>query len=218
MIEVDPHDPAFDNPTKPIGPIYSAEEATALAAEKGWAFKPDGDSMRRVVPSPRPRRIFGTEPIRWLLGHGSVVICAGGGGIPTIYTEDPTPAGRRLTGVEAVIDKDLASALLAADLGADALLIVTDVDAVYSGWGTAQQQAIRTATPSQLAASQFAEGSMGPKVRAACEFAQQSGGFAAIGSIDEAQALLAGTGGTRVAVDAEHDRAVGSAAKTTAGD
>ena len=129
MIEVDPEDPAFGNPTKPIGPIYTAEEAATLGGEKGWMFKPDGDSMRRVVPSPRPRRIFGIEPVRWLLDHGSVVICAGGGGIPTIYTADPAPAGRRLTGIEAVIDKDLASALLAADLHADALLIVTDVDA-----------------------------------------------------------------------------------------
>jgi carbamate kinase len=203
MIEVDPADPAFGNPTKPIGPIYTAEEAGKLAAEKGWVFKPDGDRMRRVVPSPRPRRIFGLEPVRWLLEHGSVVICAGGGGIPTIYSEEPAPAGRRLEGVEAVIDKDLASALLAADLQADALLVVTDVDAVYSDWGTPEQQAIRTATPAGLAASQFAEGSMGPKVKAACEFVQQTGGFAAIGSIAEAEGLLTGEAGTRVTADAD---------------
>jgi carbamate kinase len=203
MIEVDPADPAFGNPTKPIGPIYTAEEAGELAAEKGWAFKPDGDSMRRVVPSPRPKRIFGLEPVRWLLEHGSVVICAGGGGIPTIYSQDPVPAGRRLEGVEAVIDKDLASALLAADLQADALLVVTDVDAVYSGWGTPDQQAIRTATPASLAATQFAEGSMGPKVRAACEFVERTGGFAAIGSIGEAGALLTGEAGTRVMAAAD---------------
>jgi carbamate kinase len=201
MIEVDPDDPAFGNPTKPIGPIYNAEEAATLGAEKGWAFKPDGDSMRRVVPSPRPRRIFGIEPVRWMLDHGSVVICAGGGGIPTIYTADPAPAGRRLTGVEAVIDKDLASALLAADLHADALLIVTDVDAVYADWGTPEQRAITRATAAELVGSEFAAGSMGPKVRAACEFAQNSGGFAAIGSIDDAEGLLAGTAGTRVTAD-----------------
>jgi carbamate kinase len=203
MIEVDPHDPAFGSPTKPIGPIYTSEEATSLAAEKGWTFKPDGESMRRVVPSPRPKQIFGLDSVRWLLEHGSVVICDGGGGIPTIYTEDPVPAGRRLTGVEAVIDKDLASARLAADLHADALLIVTDVDAVYADWGTSRQNAIRVATPADLAHGRFAEGSMGPKVRAACEFVEQSGGVAAIGSIDNAQALLSGSAGTTVTPDPE---------------
>ena len=214
MIEVDPDDPAFGNPTKPIGPIYTAEEATKLAAEKGWTFKPDGESVRRVVPSPRPKRIFGVETVQWQLEHGAVVICAGGGGIPTIHTPDPVPAGRRLTGVEAVIDKDLASALLAADLHADALLIVTDVDAVYSDWGTPDQQAIRAATPAELAHSQFAEGSMGPKVRAACEFVEQTGGFAAIGSIDDAQALLSGSAGTVVRPSSVEFTAVGTEATT----
>jgi carbamate kinase len=212
MIEVDGEDPAFDNPTKPIGPVYTADEANALAAEKGWAFKPDGDHMRRVVPSPQPQRIFGIEPVQWLLERGSVVICAGGGGIPTIYTHDPAPAGRRLTGVEAVIDKDLASAVLAADLRADALLIITDVDAVYSDWGTPQQSAIRRATPAELSGTVFAEGSMGPKVKAACQFAEQRGGFAAIGSIDDAPALLTGAAGTRV-TSAPADVAAVSAAR-----
>ena len=211
MIEVDGKDPAFQNPTKPIGPVYTADEAQALAAEKAWAFKPDGDHMRRVVPSPKPQQIFGIEPLRWLLERGSVVICAGGGGIPTIYTDDPAPAGRRLTGVEAVIDKDLASAVLAADLRADALLIITDVDAVYSDWGTPQQKAIRLATPADLAGTQFAEGSMGPKVRAACQFAERTGGFAAIGSIDDAPKLLAGTAGTRVTPAPADVAAVGAA-------
>jgi carbamate kinase len=201
MIEVDPCDPAFGNPTKPIGPIYTADEAEQLAAEKGWVFKPDGDSMRRVVPSPQPKRIFGIAPVEWLLEHGSVVICAGGGGIPTVYVDDAVPAGRRLTGVEAVIDKDLASALLATDLHADALLIVTDVDAVYADWGTPHQRQITRATPDELGATEFAAGSMGPKVRAACQFVQQTGGFAAIGSIDDAPALLAGTAGTSVTLD-----------------
>ena len=135
LIEVDRDDPAFDNPTKPIGPIYREDEAAVLAREKGWVFKPDGPSFRRVVPSPAPRRIFGIEPVEWLLEHHCVVICAGGGGIPVTYSDTSVPAGRRLVGVEAVIDKDLASAMLAADLGADALLIVTDVDAVYSRLG-----------------------------------------------------------------------------------
>jgi carbamate kinase len=143
LVEVDRGDPAFGDPTKPIGPIYTEQDADRLAGEKGWVFKPDGDAFRRVVPSPLPQRIFGLEPIEWLLERGCVVVCAGGGGIPVMYTDDPAPAGRTLVGVEAVIDKDLASALLARDLHADALAIVTDVDAVYADWGTPQQRAIR---------------------------------------------------------------------------
>jgi carbamate kinase len=202
LVEVDRADPAFENPTKPIGPMYGKKEADALAADKGWTFRPDGDGFRRVVPSPLPKRIFGLEPVRWLLEHGSVVICAGGGGIPVMYTDEPVPAGRRLVGVEAVIDKDLASALLAIGLDADALVIVTDVDAVYSGWGTPEQRAIRRATPEALGRSEFAEGSMGPKVKAACAFVEQTGRVAAIGSITDTQALLRGATGTTVALDA----------------
>jgi carbamate kinase len=213
MIEVDPGDPAFGNPTKPIGPIYGSDEAAELASEKGWVFKPDGDHMRRVVPSPSPKHIFGIRPIKGLLEDGTVVICSGGGGIPTIYTDEPVPAGRRLTGVEAVIDKDLASAVLAADLQADALLIITDVDAVYANWSTPQQRAIKHATPADLAATEFAEGSMGPKVRAACQFVEAAGGFAAIGSIDEAPALLSGGAGTRVSSDRDgQDTSINAAA------
>jgi carbamate kinase len=130
------------------------------------------------------------------------VICAGGGGIPTRYVDDDVPAGRRLVGVEAVIDKDLASALLAVDLRADALVIATDVDAVYSDWGTPRQRAIRRATPRALAVSEFAEGSMGPKVRAACSFVEQTGGIAAIGSIADVEALLRKETGTVVSLDA----------------
>jgi carbamate kinase len=200
LIEVDKDDPAFSNPTKPIGPIYTKEQADALAAEKGWAFKPDGDSYRRVVPSPIPQRIFGLEPIEWLLDAGAVVICAGGGGIPVMYVDEQVPAGRRLVGVEAVIDKDLASALLAIDLKADALLIVTDVDAVYADWGTPEQHALRHVTPGELRSMDFASGSMGPKVKAACTFAEHGGGIAAIGSIHETQALLRGEAGTTVAM------------------
>jgi carbamate kinase len=203
QIEVDGDDPAFGEPTKPIGPLYDEAEATRLEAEKGWAFKPDGDSLRRVVPSPLPKRIFEIAAIEALLEQGCVVICAGGGGIPTTYTEEPVPAGRRLVGVEAVIDKDLASALLAADLQADVLAIVTDVDAVYSDWGTPNQQAIRRASPASLAQSEFAAGSMGPKVRAACEFVEKTGKVAAIGSIDETAALVRGEAGTVVSSDAD---------------
>ena len=202
MIEVDGDDPAFADPTKPIGPIYDKAEADRLAAEKGWTFKPDGDSFRRVVPSPRPRRIFELRPIRSLLEQGAVVICAGGGGIPTRHTDEPAPAGKRLVGVEAVIDKDLASALLAIDLGADVLLIVTDVDAAYSGWGTPEQRPIRRADPATLRSEGFASGSMGPKVLAACEFAEQTGKRAMIGSMTDTPALLAGTAGTTVTLDA----------------
>jgi carbamate kinase len=202
MIEVDGDDPAFAEPTKPIGPLYDADEAARLEAEKGWSFKPDGDSLRRVVPSPLPKRIFEIEAIKRLLDSGCVVICAGGGGIPTRYTDEPVPAGRRLVGVEAVIDKDLASALLAIDVGADVLVIVTDVDAVYSGWGTPEQQPIRRATPEALADSEFAAGSMGPKVRAACEFVERTGKPAAIGSIDDTAALVRGEAGTIVTLEA----------------
>jgi carbamate kinase len=198
MIEVDAADPAFGNPTKPIGPVYSAEEAARLEAAKGWTFKPDGDGMRRVVPSPRPRRIFEIDAIRALLEQGCVVICAGGGGIPTVYTDEPAPAGRQLVGVEAVIDKDLASALLAEALGADVLAIVTDVDAVYSGWGTPEQRAIRHTTPAELSAAEFAAGSMGPKVSAACQFVERTGKRAVIGSITDTPALVRGETGTVV--------------------
>jgi carbamate kinase len=202
MIEVDRNDPAFESPTKPIGPMYVKEEADALAADKGWTFKPDADGFRRVVPSPLPQRIFGIPAIRLLLEGGWIVICSGGGGIPTRYTDEPAVPGRRLEGVEAVIDKDLASALLAVELEADSLVIVTDVDAVYSGWGTPEQRAIRRATPEALGRSEFAEGSMGPKVKAACTFVEQTGRSAAIGSITETAALLRGEAGTTVALDA----------------
>jgi carbamate kinase len=200
MIEVDRSDPAFQNPTKPIGPMYAKEEADALAADKGWTFKPDAGGFRRVVPSPLPKRIFGIPAIQMLLEGGWIVICSGGGGIPTRYTDEPAVPGRRLEGVEAVIDKDLASALLAADLKADALLIATDVDAVYADWGTPDQHPIRHATPAELSAAEFAEGSMGPKVRAACTFVEQTGGIAAIGSISEIDKLLSGEAGTTVAL------------------
>jgi carbamate kinase len=196
MIEVNPDDPAFTDPSKPIGPLYSAAEADKLAAERGWAFKPDGDSMRRVVPSPVPKRIFELRPIRWLLDQGCVVICAGGGGIPVAYRP-----GRQLTGVEAVIDKDRASALLARDVGADLLIMATDAAAVFIGFGTPQQRAIASANPDALLAeyeAEFAAGSMLPKVIAACDFARATGKPAAIGALADIDAMLAGTAGTRV--------------------
>jgi carbamate kinase len=196
MIEVDPDDPAFSNPSKPIGPQYDKAEADRLAAERGWAFKPDGDRMRRVVPSPVPQRIFEHRPIRWLLDQGCVVICAGGGGIPTIYRP-----GRKLEGIEAVIDKDRASALLANNIQADILIMATDAQAVFVGFGTPQQRAIVAADPGALLAeyhAEFAAGSMLPKVQAACEFAGATGKTAVIGALSDIDAMLAGTAGTRV--------------------
>lgn len=200
MIEVDPADPAFDNPTKPIGPLYTDDEANKLAAVRGWIFRPDGDSMRRVVPSPAPKRIFEARPIRWLLENGCVVICAGGGGIPTAYREE-----RQLSGVEAVIDKDHASGLLARDIEADALIMATDAPAAFVGFGTPEQRAIRTAHPAALLdqyRSEFAAGSMLPKVLAACEFAGSTNRPATIGALADIAGMLAGTAGSRVSTEA----------------
>ena len=143
MTEVDPADPGFDTPTKFVGPVYTAEQAEKLAEQRGWVFRADGDKQRRVVPSPVPQRIIEIEPVQWLLQHRCVVVCAGGGGIPTMYS----PGTRTLVGVEAVIDKDRASAVLAADLAADLLVIATDVDAVYLDWGTPQQRRVVAAHP-----------------------------------------------------------------------
>ena len=195
MIEVDTHDPAFANPTKFIGPVYGKADADRLAAEKGWVFKADGDKWRRVVASPEPKRIFELRPMKWLLEKHTIVIAAGGGGIPTAY--DPN-AERKLVGVECVIDKDLATELLARELGADLYVMLTDADAVYEGWGTPQQRAIRRASPDALSAMQFAAGSMGPKVDAACRFARATGKRAAIGELSQLGRILAGEAGTTI--------------------
>jgi carbamate kinase len=202
MIEVDPHDPAFDHPTKPIGPVYDRATAEQRARDEGWAIAPDGDGFRRVVASPEPRRIFELRPIRQLLENGTVVVCAGGGGIPTVYDADG-----HLHGIEAVIDKDLASGLLAKDLEADLLVIATDVDGVYTDWGTPEQRRLDRVTPDELEPLSLPAGSMGPKVRAACRFARQTGHDAVIGSLAEIIELVAGTAGTRVsaAAVAAHD-------------
>ena len=201
MIEVDPDDPAFNDPTKPIGPVYAADEADKLASERGWVFKPDGDSMRRVVASPAPKRIFEERPIRWLLERGCVVICAGGGGIPTAYRPE-----RQLVGVEAVIDKDHASALLARDIGADMLILATDAPAAFVGFGTDDALAIRRAHPDALLAqyaTEFASGSMLPKVTAACAFARATGKPAAIGALADIEAMLAGAKGTVISTQVD---------------
>ena len=195
MITVDPGDPAFASPAKFVGPVYAKEAADALAAEKGWAFKPDGTSWRRVVPSPQPRQILEIQPISWLLERGAVVICAGGGGIPIMYSSS---APGELVGVEAVIDKDLASELLAEDVAADLFVMATDVDGVYVGWATPQQRRLDRATPEELADYQFAAGSMGPKVEAASRFAAKTGKRAAIGSLADITDIVAGQAGTSV--------------------
>jgi len=194
MVEVDPADPAFTNPTKFVGPVYDKATADGLAAENGWTVKADGDKWRRVVPSPKPKRIFEIRPMRWLIEHGVVVICAGGGGIPTMYAPGEE---RRLIGVEAVIDKDLATSLLARELDADVFVMATDVDGVYTDWGTPSQRRLDRATSDELGAMDFAAGSMGPKVEAAMEFAD-SGKRAVIGSLEEIDGLVAGTAGTNV--------------------
>jgi carbamate kinase len=195
MVEVDPNDPAFKNPTKFVGPVYSKEEAERLAAEKGWAIKADGDKWRRVVASPLPKRIFELRPIQWLLEKKTVVICAGGGGIPTMYLPDGT---RTLTGVEAVIDKDLASELLARDLNADLLVIATDVKGVFLDWGKPEQRMLTKVTPGEIDKMAFPAGSMGPKVQAARQFVEKTGKRAAIGSLEEIEKIVEGTAGTNV--------------------
>ena len=200
MVEVDGNDPAFADPTKFVGQVYSREEAEAEAAEKGWTVKADGDHWRRVVPSPLPKRIFQIDAIRTLLDAGMTVIAAGGGGIPTMY--DPT-AERKLIGVECVIDKDRASALLARDIGADVLVIATDAPAVFVDYGTPDQKAIRSATPDALDAYDFPAGSMGPKVEAAQEFARRTGGKAVICALADIPAAVRGEKGTTLSTGAE---------------
>jgi carbamate kinase len=195
MVEVDSADPAFSDPTKFVGPVYDEQQADALAAEKGWTFKLDGDRYRRVVPSPLPKRIFEIRPVRWLLEHDTVVICAGGGGIPTRWVPGE---GRTLGGVEAVIDKDLASELLAREIDADLFVMATDVDGVYADWGTPDQRRLDGVTPEELRAHPFPAGSMGPKVEAAARFVEATGKRAAIGSLEDIEKIVEGAAGTNV--------------------
>ena len=192
MVEVDPEDPAFSNPTKPIGPIYTKEEAEELQKVRGWEIKMDGKDWRRVVASPEPHRIFELRPIHWLLEKGTVVICAGGGGIPTIYNKDG-----KLEGVEVVIDKDRASSLLAFELEADVLIMATDTEGVFHDWGTKNQKIISKTTPEQIKKYDFDKGSMGPKVEAACSFVERSGQRAVIGSLKDIKEMVDGIAGTQ---------------------
>jgi len=199
MVEVDANDPAFSDPTKFVGPQYSKDEADRLRAEKGWTFKIDGDLWRRVVASPRPKQIFELDPIKWLVEKGAVVICAGGGGIPTVYLPDGT---RTLVGIEAVIDKDLAGELLAENLDADVFVMATDAEGVYLDWGTPEQKLLEWITPDELSGHHFAAGSMGPKVEAAVKFAESGAGRrAAIGRLEDIERIVEGEVGTNITAD-----------------
>ncbi|GAA5162220.1 carbamate kinase [Pseudonocardia eucalypti] len=186
-------DPAFDHPTKFVGPVYDEPTAERLAAERGWRVRRDGAAWRRVVPSPEPVELIEFPLIELLADRGTTVVCAGGGGIPVTHDR----VGR-LHGVEAVVDKDLTAALLAHALGAEVLLLLTDVDAVYTGFGTAGAAPIRRISARELRSASFPAGSMGPKVEAACRFVESGGRLAAIGRLVDAEALLAQTAGTSV--------------------
>jgi carbamate kinase len=194
QVEVDGADPAFAKPGKPIGPVYGEAEVRQLRARTSWTFVPDGRGFRRAVPSPVPRLIREINVIKLLVHSGMVVICAGGGGIPVVATADGA-----LRGVEAVIDKDLSSALLAEEVGADVLLLLTDVPAVWTKWPMSAGRPIGHITPKELRTYAFDPGSMAPKVEAACRFAERTGGVAGIGAIEQAAAILAGKAGTTVA-------------------
>ena len=196
MVEVDPEDPAFQNPTKPIGPGYSEEDARRMAEERGWSIAQDGDRWRRVVPSPEPHRIFELRPIHWLLEKNTIVICAGGGGIPTVYNSDGG-----LEGAEVVIDKDRASALLARQLDARLLILATDADGVYLDWGTDKARKIERTTPDEIEQYEFDVGSMGPKVEAACDFVRRTGERAVIGALTDLEAMVAGEAGTQFTIE-----------------
>jgi carbamate kinase len=193
QVAVDADDPAFASPSKPIGPAYSAREARDLGHERGWPMAADGIYYRRVVASPEPREVVEARSIELLVETGAVVVCAGGGGIPVVREH------RRLRGVAAVVDKDLTAALLAETLGAERLVLATDVRHVERGWGTARAVPIETATPDDLRRSTFAAGSMGPKVEAACRFVERTGGTCAIGALSEVEGLVLGLAGTQIA-------------------
>jgi carbamate kinase len=191
QVLVDGADPAFAHPTKPIGPVYSKDEAEEAAAIRSWQIAPDGDHWRRVVPSPDPLEIVEVEAIRLLIDAGVLVICAGGGGIPVVADSHGA-----LHGVEAVIDKDLAAALLASRVNADLLLMLTDVDGVYENWGGEDAHCLELLSTDAARDLVLPAGSMGPKVQAAVRFASAYVRQAAIGGLRDAQAILAGCAGT----------------------
>jgi len=191
QVLVDQNDPAYKNPTKFIGPVYDEAEATKIKEEKGWHMSRDGDKFRRVVSSPLPQRIIEINVIKMLVDNNVVVICAGGGGIPVAYDNK-----NRLFGIEAVIDKDLASGLLANNLEADMFVMLTDVATIFTDFGTANQRAIKSAHPDALEEMNFAAGSMGPKVLGACQFVRDTGGTSAIGQLSDLTEIMQGNAGT----------------------
>ena len=196
QVRVDRHDPAFRKPAKPIGAVYAESEARAVAAERGWRVAANGAGWRRMVASPAPVEILEARIIELLIERNVIVICTGGGGIPVIELEDGS-----LTGIEAMIDKDAASALLARQLGADWLVMLTDVDALYPDRGSEAARPVRHMTAHELAAADFPSESMGPKVRAACDFVNETGKRAGIGALGDASAIIEGTAGIIVSVD-----------------
>jgi carbamate kinase len=193
-VVVSPDDPAFLKPSKPIGPVYSAAEATQLSEERGWTVGRDGGDYRRLVPSPEPTAVAELRSLRVLIDSGALLICAGGGGIPVTLN-----GGGTMRGVEAVIDKDLTAALLARRLDADLLLMLTDVDAVQLDWGTERARPLPAVTPQELRRLDFASGSMAPKVEAACRFVEATGRRAAVGALADAEQIVRGDAGTQVA-------------------
>lgn len=195
QVVVDHEDSAFLEPTKPIGPVYKKEEAIALAEKYNWVIKPDGPYFRRVVPSPQPTRIVESDAITTLIAEGHMVICTGGGGIPVIEKDN------QFIGIEAVIDKDMSAAFLAKQIHADALLILTDANAVYTDWGKPTQTALTHTTPDELKAFSFDAGSMGPKINASCDFIRHGGQFVGIGALQDGLRILDGMAGTQITHD-----------------
>ncbi len=196
--EVDPKDPAYTDPRKFVGPVYDKETAEKLAVERGWTIAADGKYFRRVVPSPQPKKIVEIETIRQLVDSGAMVIASGGGGIPVIRNEQG-----KLEGSEAVIDKDMSASIMADELDADALLILTDAPSIALDWGTPDQKEIKEVSPEKLKEYSFAKGSMGPKVEAVCRFANTGKGFGAVGRLEDALDILNGKAGTIIRKGAE---------------
>jgi carbamate kinase len=202
QVVIDPADPAFASPDKPIGRAYREAEIGKLTAACGWIFVRNGAGFRRAVPSPAPLHIREIDTIRILVDAGVIVICAGGGGVPVVVDRH----SGAIFGVEAVVDKDRSAALLATQLRSGTLLILTDVDAAYTDWGTPSARAIRHATPLGLSRHRFMPGSMGPKIEAACQFVSATGGTAAIGALAEAVAVLKGEAGTHIDLEGDDIR------------
>jgi carbamate kinase len=192
QVRVDPDDPAFAAPDKPVGPGYPPPEARRLAAERGWTVGPDGDDWRRLVPSPRPLEVLEAPSLRILVQAGVLVVCGGGGGIPV------TSSNGSLVGVEAVVDKDATAVLLARALDADGLAILTDVPGVLEGYGSDHPRTIRRMTADEARAFHGARGSMGPKLEACADFVEGGGDFAAVGALDDGAAVIRGEAGTRI--------------------